>query len=81
MTDIEELDIGRRKARRRMAWISFAFLIFVGVTVMFGLTGSPQFAESLNTAASPFIAIVTVFTTIILGYLGFSAMEQISKGR
>lgn len=78
----EALDRGRRLARRRMAWLSFAFLVFFGLMTTYGLTFSPareSFAAALSVATVPVTGLLTVFTSIVLGYLGVSVVEQMFK--
>lgn len=79
---MDDLDRKRRLARRRMAWISFLFLLVMSTLIVAGLTLSPrpvQVAEALKVASGAITGILTVFTTIVLGYLGVSLAEQVLK--
>lgn len=77
---MENLDRGRRLARRRMAWISFWFLILVSTGIISGLLfGGPAVATAISVASTALVGIYTVFTSIILGYLGVSVAENIFK--
>lgn len=75
------LDRGRRMARRRMAWISFWFLILVSSIIVAGvvLPGGANVAAAIATAGTAIVGIYTVFTSIVLGYLGVSVAENIFK--
>ncbi len=78
----ELLDTGRRLARRRMAWLSFIFLLVLGTAIMVGLlvrTDPTLFAQALATASGVLTGLLTVFTTIVLGYLGVSVAESVLK--
>ena len=78
----EMLNYQRRIARRRMAWISFLFLLAFSTLIVAGLMLSPrpvQVAEGLEVASGAITGILTVFTTIVLGYLGVSLAEQVLK--
>ena len=77
---MEELDRGRRMARRRMAWISFWFLIGISTAIMIGILWcGATVAAAISTATTAIVGIYTVFTSIVLGYLGVSVAENIFK--
>ena len=77
---MEELDQGRRLARRRMAWISFWFLIGASTAILAGiLLGPATIPAAISTATTAIVGIYTVFTSIVLGYLGVSVAENIFK--
>jgi hypothetical protein len=63
-----------------MAWISFWFLIGTSTAILAGsLVGGPAVATAISTATTAIVGIYTVFTSIILGYLGVSVAENIFK--
>lgn len=64
-----------------MAWISFWFLILVSAIIVAGiiLLGGSAVASAIATAMSAIVGIYTVFTSIVLGYLGVSVAENIFK--
>lgn len=64
-----------------MAWISFWFLILVSAIIVAGiiLPGGSAVASAIATAMSAIVGIYTVFTSIVLGYLGVSVAENIFK--
>lgn len=75
-----ELDRGRRLARRRMAWASFLFLLVSGSLLMYGLVlgdSRESVAAAVSVASGVVTGLFTVFTTIVLGYLGVSVCERI----
>jgi hypothetical protein len=77
----DELDTGRRLARRQMAWISFWFLILASCGILAAiLLGNPIVAtQAIPAATTAIVGIYTVFTSVILGYLGVSVAENIFK--
>ena len=82
LTRIEKLDLGRRLARRRMAWVSFGFLLVSGTLIIGGLVlrdDPTLLAQALATASGPLTGVLTVFTTVVLGYLGTSVAEKIFR--
>jgi hypothetical protein len=76
-----QLDAGRRMARRRMAWWSFMFLLGASSAILGALLfgQSAVVAAALSAAATVVVGIFTVFTSIVLGYLGVSVAENIFK--
>jgi hypothetical protein len=63
-----------------MAWCSFWFLIGASTLILTGIiVGPPVVAASISTAMAAIVGIYTVFTSIILGYLGVSVAENIFK--
>ena len=79
---MEQLDKGRRLARRRMAWMSFAFLVATGSLIVGSLTlreDPTLVASALATASGPLVGVLTVFVAIVLGYLGISGAERMFK--
>jgi hypothetical protein len=79
---MEDLDRGRRLSRRRMARAAFWFMIVSGATIMVSLMLSEdrvEIATALSIASMIIGGIYGTLTLIILGYLGFSAAEQIWK--
>ncbi len=82
MTGAEALDAGRRLARRRMAWFSFLFLLATGIAVVSFLILSPgrmEIARALGASSVILTSLLTVFTAIVLAYLGVSLTESISS--
>lgn len=78
----DDLDSGRRLARRRMAWISFLLLVVISSIIVWTLVFNDSrydIASALNVAVTPLTAIYTVFTSIVLGYLGVSVVEKIFR--
>ena len=76
----ENLDLNRRLARRRMAWYSFWFLIIISAAIIAGIfTIGQPFAAAISTATTAIVGIYTIFTSIIVGYLGVSVAENIFK--
>lgn len=78
--DAARMDRGRRLARRRMADISFAVLVFVAISVVSSLLWSSARAEiaaALSVASAVLIGMFTFFTLIIAGYLGLSTTEKL----
>lgn len=77
---MDEIELKRRMARRRMAWWSFISLFF-DMTIIFGglIFGPVGFGAGLSAASGPIGVIITARVAIILGYLGFSAMEAIKR--
>lgn len=77
---MDDLDRKRRLARRRMAWFSFWLLALYSTAILGGiLWGGSTVAAALATAITAVVGIYTVFTSIILGYLGVSVVENIFK--
>lgn len=77
----DELESGRRLARRRMGWISFCFVIGSGVAIMSTLMLSPDAmatAEALKAASSVLGLILGFATTVTLAYLGVSLAERVA---
>lgn len=76
----QALDHGRRLARRRMAWFSFWFLIALSTAIIAGIfTIGQPFAAAISTATTAIVGIYTIFTSIVVGYLGVSVAENIFK--
>ena len=79
MTD---LDVGRRKARRYMAWLSFGALLLIGTSVLNGVTwGGELFSQNLQAAAPIINSLMWALTAIVGAYLGVSVTEAIQKGK
>ena len=81
MTD-EELDKGRRLARRRVAYISFFWLMAVATCIFAMLLFGDErkdVATALSTSSALLGTIIGVFTTIILAYFAASATERVMK--
>lgn len=78
----EDIDVGRRLARRRWAGLSFGFLLVASSSILGMLLLSPareSIAAALATASPVLIGLFAAFVSIMLGYLGFSAMEHTFK--
>jgi hypothetical protein len=76
------LDRGRRLSRRRMARISFLFLILSGTSILSMLMLHPdrlEIAQALAAASMVVTPLLSVLTAIVLAYLGVSAAEQVFK--
>jgi len=74
------LDKGRRLARRRMAYLSFFFLLFTGIVVVVSLVYDSEreaIAAALQGGLGAIAGIIATFTTIILFYLGVSLAERL----
>ncbi len=79
---MDEYEEKRRLARRRMALVSFWFLIASGVAILAILLFHHQRAEvaqALQTASFVVGSLMAMPTAIVLGYLGVSVAEQIFK--
>lgn len=77
MTD---LDKGRRKARRYMAWVSFAGILGTSVAVWFGtIWGGEQFRLNLTSATPLILGLLWSKAAIVGAYLGVSVLEAIQK--
>jgi hypothetical protein len=78
------LDKGRRLARRRMAWVSFSLMVVIALALFGALLISPEraaIATALNMVSTLLGTIMSLFTLIILGYLGISGAESILTKR
>lgn len=73
-TAADELETKRWKNRRRMAWVSLAFLIFVGFWVLFSpdIDRIAKISDVLN-------AIIYSMTTVVGVYMGLATWSQIGK--
>jgi len=79
---VEHLDVGRRIARRRMAWASFSFLVVMSSLVVGGLVLSEsrtEIATAFATGSAALVSVFTVFASIVLSYLGVSVVEQLMR--
>lgn len=77
-----ELERGRRMARRHMAWYSFWLLFGSSALIVLALVFAQDregVAAALDTARPLLTSMLTVFTTIVLGYFGASVTERILK--
>jgi hypothetical protein len=77
---MEDLDKGRRLARRRMGWTAFLALVAELIFVLVGVVyGGPLFAANLA-AASPLLSGISwAFAAIVGAYLGVSLTEALKK--
>lgn len=79
---MEQLDRDRRTARRRMAWASFVFLLLVSTLVVSSLVLSParlEIATAFATGSAALVGTFTVFSSIVLSYLGVSLVERLMR--
>lgn len=77
----EELDVGRRLARRRFAHWSFYSLMLVGTLLIgVGLT-SDGMAQRLSTMSGLIGVVFGAWTGVIMIYMGASAYEAKAKPR
>lgn len=77
-----ELDRGRRLSRRRMARVSFGVLcleLIVGFGLLAFHPDRAAIASALGASASYLGPLNAALVLIVLGYLGFSAMENTFK--
>ncbi len=76
----DNLDIGRRLARRRMGWLSFsALLIEAGVLLIAVFVGGPLFAANIKAAAPILTGLFWAQAAIVGTYLGVSLTEALKK--
>jgi hypothetical protein len=76
----EDLDKGRRLARRRMGWLSFsALLIEAGVLMAGVFLGGPIFATNLAAAAPILTGLFWAQAAIVGAYLGVSLTEALKR--
>ena len=77
---MNDLDTGRRLARRRMGWFSFsALLIEAGVLLLGIFVGGPLFAMNLAAAAPILTGLFWAQAAIVGAYLGVSLTEALKK--
>ncbi len=77
---MEDLETGRRKARRRMGWLSFnALLIEAGVITAGVFLGGPIFAANLAAAAPVLNGLFWAQAALVGAYLGVSLTEALKK--
>lgn len=76
----EALDKGRRLARRRMAWISFAALLAEAAALLAGVfLGGPIFATNLTAAAPILTGLFWAQAALVGAYLGVSLTEALKR--
>ena len=77
---MENLDRGRRLARRRMGWTAFLSLIAELIFVLAGVIwGGPLFAANLAAASPILMGISWALAAIVGAYLGVSLTEALKK--
>ena len=75
-----ELDRGRRIARRRMAWIAFLALTAEASGLTLGLFfGGPLFAVNITAASAVLIGLFWAQAALVGAYLGVSLTEALKK--
>ena len=75
-----ELDRGRRIARRRMGRIAFLALMAEAGVIMAGLfVGGPLFAANVKAASGLLIGLFWAQAAIVGAYLGVSLTEALNK--
>ncbi len=75
-----KLDAGRRLARRRMAWLSFAMMCLTLMTLLVGGGfGGPLFATNMAAIAPALSGLVWAFAAIAGAYMGVSLTETLKK--
>jgi hypothetical protein len=82
LEQMTDLDKGRRKARRYMAWLSFLGLIGTSVAVWSGtMLGEEAFRLNLTAATPLIVALLWCKAAVVGAYLGVSVTEAIQKGK
>lgn len=77
---MEDLDTGRRLARRRMGWLAFSALMIEAGVLMAGVfIGGPTFAVNLAAAAPILTGLFWAQAAIVGAYLGVSLTEALKK--
>lgn len=77
---MEELESGRRLARRRMGWLSFNALLIEAAVLLAGVfLGGPIFAANLTAAAPILTGLFWAQAAIVGAYLGVSLTEALKK--
>lgn len=77
---MDQIDISRRKARRRMAWLSFNALLVEAAVLLTGIfIGGPIFAVNLAAAAPLLTGLFWAQAAIVGTYLGVSLTEALKK--
>jgi hypothetical protein len=77
---VDNLDIGRRLARRRMGWLSFtALLIEAGVLLGGVFVAGPVFAANLAAAAPILTGLFWAQAAVVGAYLGVSLTEALKR--
>lgn len=77
---MEQIDINRRRARRRMAWLSFSALLVEAAILMTGIfIGGPIFAVNLAAASPLLTGLFWAQAAIVGAYLGVSLTEALKK--
>ena len=80
MTEIPDIDVQRRMARRKMGWISFVMLMAEAVVMMIGVfTGDSLFANNVRAASSILIGLFWAQAALVGAYLGVSLTEALKK--
>lgn len=80
--EIAEIEVPRRRARRRMAWVSLGMICFITLASFITLLLSPERAaitSALSGASSILTMLLGVLATIIVSYFGASSAETIFK--
>lgn len=74
------LNQGRRLARRRMAWISFAAILIEAAAILFGVFSSGSvFAANMAAAAPVLIGLFFAQAGIVGAYIGASLTEALKR--
>ena len=74
------LDIKRRKARRRMAWLAFLALLVEAGALMSGVfLGGKLFATNMSAAGPALVGLFWAQAAIVGAYLGVSLTEKLKK--
>ncbi len=77
---VEDLDTGRRKARRKMARWSFGILAVESIMLWLTLLVAPERAAVAQAFVSAWPVLVGTqgaLLAIVLGYLGVSTVEKV----
>ena len=79
---MDELEVQRRKTRRKMAWVCVGLLCAITLATFGALLFSParkEIASVLAVASGVLTTLLGVFATVIVSYFGASAVERVLK--
>lgn len=77
---MEDLDRGRRLARRRMGWLAFSALMIEAAALLAGVfLGGPLFAANLTAAAPVLTGLFWAQAALVGAYLGVSLTEALKR--
>lgn len=77
---MDDIERGRRLARRRMGWMSFIMLSLEACALVLGLYfGGPLFAANMAAIAPAFTGLAWAQASIVGVYLGVSLAEALKK--